>query len=132
VVKMTDDTLAAPYRVAPGTRVRVESAYDGNTRRLGAAPRRRPTRALLSARAPLELVRAGWMYAGSMSFNKHAPRVWGWGAYEIRGGEASHMVKGCDAARRRHGPHEHLGGRPRRALPPPVRLRHGGRRAGQL
>lgn len=36
LVKMTDDTLETPYKIAPGTRVRVESAYDGNTRRLGA------------------------------------------------------------------------------------------------
>ena len=35
VVKMTDDNVSPPYKIAPGTRVRLESAYDGNTRRLG-------------------------------------------------------------------------------------------------
>ena len=35
MVKMTDDTLRRPYKIAPGMRVRLESAYDGNVRRLG-------------------------------------------------------------------------------------------------
>lgn len=35
MVKMTDDNVSPPYKIAPGTRVRLESAYDGNTRRLG-------------------------------------------------------------------------------------------------
>lgn len=35
VVKMTDDTLATPYKIMPGTRVRLESAYDGTSRRTG-------------------------------------------------------------------------------------------------
>ena len=35
VVKMTDDNLATPYRIMPGTRVRLESAYDGTSRRTG-------------------------------------------------------------------------------------------------
>ena len=40
MVKMTDDTLRRPYKIAPGTRVRLESAYDGNVRRLGVMVRR--------------------------------------------------------------------------------------------
>ena len=28
-------TCPRPYKIAPGTRVRLESAYDGNTRRPG-------------------------------------------------------------------------------------------------
>ena len=89
VVKMTDDTLEKPYKIAPGTRVRVESAYDGNTRRLGAAPR---THALLSARALLVLLGAGWMCAGSMAFNKHAPQVGrDMGAYVFRGSQSFSM-----------------------------------------
>ena len=42
VVKMTDDTLSTPYKIMPGTRVRLESAYDGTERRtgvMGCAPR---------------------------------------------------------------------------------------------
>ncbi|KAK9842080.1 hypothetical protein WJX81_007607 [Elliptochloris bilobata] len=35
VVKMTDDNVSPPYKILPGTRVRLESMYDGNTRRLG-------------------------------------------------------------------------------------------------
>ena len=35
VVKMTDDTLSPPYKMMPGTRVRLESAYDGTERRTG-------------------------------------------------------------------------------------------------
>ena len=35
VVKMTDDTLSPPYKVMPGMRVRLESAYDGTERRTG-------------------------------------------------------------------------------------------------
>lgn len=35
VVKMTDDTLSPPYKIMPGTRVRLESAYDGTERRTG-------------------------------------------------------------------------------------------------
>ena len=35
VVKMTEDNLSPPYRIAPGTRVRIESAYLGTERRLG-------------------------------------------------------------------------------------------------
>lgn len=35
VVKMTDDVLSPPYKIAPGTKVRLESAYDGTQRRTG-------------------------------------------------------------------------------------------------
>lgn len=35
VVKMTDQLLDPPYKVSPGTRVRIESAYVGDERRLG-------------------------------------------------------------------------------------------------
>ena len=35
VVRMTDDNLATPYKIMPGTRVRLESAYDGTSRRTG-------------------------------------------------------------------------------------------------
>lgn len=34
VVKMTDDDLAPPYNIAPGTRVRLESLYEGDNRLL--------------------------------------------------------------------------------------------------
>ena len=34
VVKMTDDDLATPYKIAPGTRVRLESLYEGDNRLL--------------------------------------------------------------------------------------------------
>ncbi|KAK9842004.1 hypothetical protein WJX81_003725 [Elliptochloris bilobata] len=36
VVKMTDDDLATPYKIAPGTRVRLESLYQNDKRLLGA------------------------------------------------------------------------------------------------
>ena len=42
VVAMTDDTLATPYKVVPGTRVRLESAYDGTSKRLGVMGCARP------------------------------------------------------------------------------------------
>ena len=35
VVKMTDEVLSPPYKIAPGTKVRLESAYDGTQRRTG-------------------------------------------------------------------------------------------------
>ena len=35
VVKMTDEVLSPPYKIAPGTRVRLESAYLGTERRTG-------------------------------------------------------------------------------------------------
>lgn len=34
VVKMTDDDLSPPYKIAPGTRVRLESLYEGDNRLL--------------------------------------------------------------------------------------------------
>lgn len=34
MVKMTDDDLAPPYNIAPGTRVRLESLYEGDNRLL--------------------------------------------------------------------------------------------------
>ena len=34
VVKMTDDDLSPPYEIAPGTRVRLESLYEGDNRLL--------------------------------------------------------------------------------------------------
>ena len=33
-MKMTDDDLAMPYKIAPGTRVRLESLYEGDNRLL--------------------------------------------------------------------------------------------------
>lgn len=35
VVKMTDDVLSPPYVIKPGTKVRIESAYDGTQHRTG-------------------------------------------------------------------------------------------------
>ncbi len=35
VVKMTDEVLSPPYVIKPGTKVRIESAYDGTQRRTG-------------------------------------------------------------------------------------------------
>lgn len=35
MVKMTDDDLETPYKIAPGTPVRVESLYEGDNRLLG-------------------------------------------------------------------------------------------------
>ena len=35
VVRMTDEVLSPPYKIAPGTRVRLESAYLGTERRTG-------------------------------------------------------------------------------------------------
>ena len=35
VVKMTDDVLSPPYKIAPGTKLRIESAYDGTQQRTG-------------------------------------------------------------------------------------------------
>jgi len=88
VVKMTDDTLEKPYKIAPGTRVRVESAYDGNTRRLGARPRRCLARVLLSARALLELVRA-LDERSECGCAKHTPQIGrDWGPCEFRGGHS--------------------------------------------
>ncbi len=37
VVKMTDDDLETPYKIAPGTPVRLESLYEGDNRLLGAS-----------------------------------------------------------------------------------------------
>ena len=56
VVKMTDDTLATPYKIMPGTRVRLESAYDGTERRTGVmgCVRRAPLQRVQS----LQVVRA--------------------------------------------------------------------------
>ena len=45
MVKMTDDNVSPPYKIAPGTRVRLESAYDGSTRRLGVMVRATSVRA---------------------------------------------------------------------------------------
>jgi len=49
---MADDDLAMPYKIAPGTPVRIESLYEGDNRLLGAMglmispwPTRRPARA---------------------------------------------------------------------------------------
>ena len=33
-MKMTDDDLSPPYKIAPGTRVRLESLYEGDNRLL--------------------------------------------------------------------------------------------------
>ena len=33
-MKMTDDDLATPYKIASGTRVRLESLYEGDNRLL--------------------------------------------------------------------------------------------------
>ena len=33
-MKMTDDDLSLPYKIAPGTRVRLESLYEGDNRLL--------------------------------------------------------------------------------------------------
>ena len=35
VVKMTDEVLNPPYKISPGTPIRIESAYQGSKRRLG-------------------------------------------------------------------------------------------------
>ena len=35
MVKMTDEVLNPPYKISPGTPIRIESAYQGSKRRLG-------------------------------------------------------------------------------------------------
>ena len=60
VVAMTDDTLATPYKVVPGTRVRLESAYDGTSKRLGVMGCARPAwRTRVPLHAPLQAVASG-------------------------------------------------------------------------
>lgn len=38
MVKMTDGDPSPPYLIAPGTKVRLFSDYDGSERRLGESP----------------------------------------------------------------------------------------------
>ena len=81
VVKMTDDTLERPYKIAPGTRVRLESAYEGDVRRLGVmvapaytcsvqlplffSPSPSPTRQALQGTERSAYTAAGMMYCMS-------------------------------------------------------------------
>ena len=58
MVKMTDDDVSPPYKIAPGTRVRLESAYDGTTRRLGVMVRTLARLSLLLQKFASTVVRA--------------------------------------------------------------------------